>query len=122
MEKVARSRIADLDRKKFLVPSDLTGNKHFITVSLLLLNLSFHSCTIYACIKTTYSTGCNRVHIPYDKWRPTSNQVSKHAYKRCTTAGIHYSASMINIYHQHKDGDGFLYVAYSGENTMGGEN
>ena len=29
MEKVASSRIADLDRKKFLVPSDLTGKTHF---------------------------------------------------------------------------------------------
>ena len=28
MEKVASSRIADLDRKKFLVPSDLTGKKY----------------------------------------------------------------------------------------------
>ena len=30
MEKVASSRIADLDRKKFLVPSDLTGKKRLV--------------------------------------------------------------------------------------------
>lgn len=33
MEKVASSRIADLDRKKFLVPSDLTGEKYLDVVS-----------------------------------------------------------------------------------------
>ena len=31
----------------------------------------------------------------------------------------HSSASMGSIYAEHKDEDGFLYVAYSGENTFG---
>ena len=30
-----------------------------------------------------------------------------------------YSSSMSGIYQQHKDDDGFLYMAYSGENSMG---
>lgn len=30
-----------------------------------------------------------------------------------------YSASMGSVYAEHKDDDGFLYVAYSGENTFG---
>lgn len=30
-----------------------------------------------------------------------------------------YSASMGTIYAENKDEDGFLYVAYSGENTFG---
>ena len=30
-----------------------------------------------------------------------------------------HSASMGSIYAEHKDEDGFLYVAYSGENTFG---
>ena len=33
MEKVASSRIADLDRKKFLVPSDLTGKNYLNVIS-----------------------------------------------------------------------------------------
>ena len=31
----------------------------------------------------------------------------------------HFSANMGAIYEEHKDEDGFLYVAYSGENTFG---
>ena len=81
MEKVASSRIADLDRKKFLVPSDLTGKKHLNVVTRY--SHYIHSCTIHACIETTYSTGCNRVHIPYDKWSSTSNQVSMPLHKGC---------------------------------------
>jgi GABA(A) receptor-associated protein len=30
------------------------------------------------------------------------------------------SANMGQIYSAHKDEDGFLYIAYSGENTFGG--
>ena len=30
-----------------------------------------------------------------------------------------HSASMGQIYQDHKDVDGFLYIAYSGENTFG---
>jgi GABA(A) receptor-associated protein len=29
------------------------------------------------------------------------------------------SASMVDIYEEHKDADGFLYVTYAGENTFG---
>ena len=29
------------------------------------------------------------------------------------------SASMGQVYEEHKDDDGFLYIAYSGENTFG---
>jgi len=28
---------------------------------------------------------------------------------------------MSSIYEEHKDEDGFLYIAYSGENTFGGD-
>ena len=41
MEKVASSRIADLDRKKFLVPSDLTGDcATYIICPFITLNIS----------------------------------------------------------------------------------
>ena len=32
---------------------------------------------------------------------------------------ISYSATMSVVYDQHKDEDGFLYMSYSGENSMG---
>ena len=32
---------------------------------------------------------------------------------------VFYSASMGQIYEEHRDEDGFLYIAYSGENTFG---
>lgn len=32
---------------------------------------------------------------------------------------FHFSASMGQVYEEHKDDDGFLYIAYSGENTFG---
>ena len=37
----------------------------------------------------------------------------------CTMVYSPHSASMGSIYAEHKDEDGFLYVAYSGENTFG---
>jgi GABA(A) receptor-associated protein len=30
------------------------------------------------------------------------------------------AALMADVYDEHKDGDGFLYMTYSGENTFGG--
>ena len=36
-----------------------------------------------------------------------------------TTALFLCSASMGQVYEEHKDDDGFLYIAYSGENTFG---
>ena len=41
-----------------------------------------------------------------------------YTYVHCITVP-HSSASMGSIYAEHKDEDGFLYVAYSGENTFG---
>jgi hypothetical protein len=35
------------------------------------------------------------------------------------TVAIIHSSSMSSIYQQHKDEDGFVYMAYSGENHMG---
>ena len=52
--------------------------------------------------------------------QPATRYVNTHINK--IRAYQCHSESMINIYHQHKDDDGFLYVAYSGENTMGREN
>ena len=35
------------------------------------------------------------------------------------TTRILFSASMGQIYEEHSDDDGFLYISYSGENTFG---
>lgn len=84
VEKVASSRIADLDRKKFLVPSDLTVAQ-FMHVLRQRIQLD----------------ATESIFLMINGVQPATSE------------------SMIGIYHQHKDEDGFLYVAYSGENTMG---
>jgi len=42
-----------------------------------------------------------------------------HIQLRYLTVCVRYSATMGQVYSEHKDEDGFLYVAYSGENTFG---
>ena len=39
--------------------------------------------------------------------------------KSFSTSFFLFSATMGAIYEEHKDEDGFLYIAYSGENTFG---
>ena len=39
-----------------------------------------------------------------------------HAHTHTTTT----AALMLDVYEDHKDEDGFLYITYSGENTFGG--
>ena len=49
VEKVTGARIADLDRKKYLVPGDLTGECDVY----LLIKLGIPACTCVACLLTT---------------------------------------------------------------------
>ncbi|XP_013417177.1 gamma-aminobutyric acid receptor-associated protein-like 2 [Lingula anatina] len=84
VEKAPRSNIAEIDKRKFLVPSDISVAQFMWIIR-------------------------KRIQLPPEralflfvgKVLPTS------------------SASMGSIFEEHKDEDGFLYVAYSGENTFG---
>eukprot|EP00465_Bigelowiella_longifila_P000144 CAMPEP_0185251166 /NCGR_PEP_ID=MMETSP1359-20130426/609_1 /TAXON_ID=552665 /ORGANISM="Bigelowiella longifila, Strain CCMP242" /LENGTH=116 /DNA_ID=CAMNT_0027832945 /DNA_START=87 /DNA_END=437 /DNA_ORIENTATION=+ len=83
-EKAKKSDIIDIDKKKYLVPADLTVGQ-FVYVIRKRIKLTPEK-AIFIFVKNT---------IP-----PTG-------------------AVMSQIYKEHKDEDGFLYVTYSGESTFG---
>ena len=84
VEKAEKSDIPDLDKKKYLVPADLTVGQ-FVYVIRKRIKLSPEK-AIFVFVNNV---------LP-----PTA-------------------ALMSSIYDEHKDDDGFLYIAYSGENTFG---
>ncbi len=84
VEKAAKTDIPEMDKNKFLVPSDLTVGQ-FVYVIRKRLQLSPEK-ALFVFVGNV---------LP-----PTSSL-------------------MREIYAQHKDADGFLYVRYSGESTFG---
>jgi len=85
VEKADKSDIPDIDKKKYLVPADLTVGQ-FVYVIRKRIKVGPEK-AIFMFVKNT---------LP-----PTA-------------------ALMSDIYQDHKDEDGFLYITYSGENTFGG--
>mmetsp|Transcript_136 Transcript_136/g.665 ORF Transcript_136/g.665 Transcript_136/m.665 type:complete len:115 (-) Transcript_136:252-596(-) len=85
VERAEKSDIPDLDKKKYLVPADLTVGQ-FVYVIRKRIKLSPEK-AIFVFVNNV---------LP-----PTA-------------------ALMSSIYEEHKEEDGFLYIAYSGENTFGG--
>merc|ERR1712228_797786 len=83
-EKAEGSDIPDIDKKKYLVPSDLTVGQ-FVYVIRKRIKLAPEKAIFIFVNNTLPST----------------------------------AALMSQIYKDHKDDDGFLYVTYSGENTFG---
>lgn len=86
VEKAEKSDIPDIDKKKYLVPADLTVGQ-FVYVIRKRIKLSPEK-AIFVFVNNV---------LP-----PTAALIS-------------------SVYDEHKDEDGFLYIAYSGENTFGGE-
>ena len=84
VEKAEKSDIPDIDKKKYLVPADLTVGQ-FVYVIRKRIKLSPEK-AIFVFVNNV---------LP-----PTA-------------------ALMSSIYEEHKEDDGFLYIAYSGENTFG---
>ncbi|XP_066290782.1 gamma-aminobutyric acid receptor-associated protein-like 2 [Branchiostoma lanceolatum] len=84
VEKVPNSQIQDIDKKKFLVPTDITVAQFMWIIR-------------------------KRIKLPSE--RAIFLFVGKILPQS--------SANMGQIYNEHKDEDGFLYIAYSGENTFG---
>ena len=84
MEKQPRSNIQDIDKRKFLVPADLTVAQFMYIIR-------------------------KRIQLPPEK------AMFLFVNKVLPTT----SSTMGSIYDEHKDTDGFLYIAYSGENTFG---
>jgi len=86
VEKVEGSAIQDIDKRKYLVPADISVAQ-FMWIIRKRIDLSPEKA----------------IFLFVDKVVPNS----------CATMGA--------IYADHKDEDGFLYIAYSGENTFGHE-
>ncbi|KAI8791269.1 gamma-aminobutyric acid receptor-associated protein-like 2 [Biomphalaria glabrata] len=84
VEKDAKSQIATIDKRKFLVPSDISVAQFMWIIR-------------------------KRIQLPSEK------AIFLFVGKVLPQS----SASMGQIYEDHKDEDGFLYIAYSGENTFG---
>jgi GABA(A) receptor-associated protein len=84
VEKAQRSDIPDIDKKKYLVPADLTVGQ-FVYVIRKRIRVSPER-AIFMFVQNV---------LP-----PTA-------------------MLMTDIYTEHKDDDGFLYITYSGENTFG---
>lgn len=84
VEKAPRSAIQDIDKRKFLVPSDLTVAQFMYIIR-------------------------KRIQLPPEK--------AMFLFVNKVLPAT--SATMGAIYEEHKDEDGFLYIAYSGENTFG---
>uniref|UniRef100_A0A3P9NW78 Gamma-aminobutyric acid receptor-associated protein-like 2 n=1 Tax=Poecilia reticulata TaxID=8081 RepID=A0A3P9NW78_POERE len=84
VEKVSGSQIVDIDKRKYLVPSDITVAQFMWIIR-----------------KRIQLPSEKAIFLFVDKTVPQS------------------SITMGQLYDKEKDEDGFLYVAYSGENTFG---
>ncbi|XP_054631411.1 gamma-aminobutyric acid receptor-associated protein-like 2 isoform X2 [Dunckerocampus dactyliophorus] len=84
VEKVCGSQIVDIDKRKYLVPSDITVAQFMWIIR-----------------KRIQLPSEKAIFLFVDKTVPQS------------------SLTMGQLYDKEKDEDGFLYVAYSGENTFG---
>ncbi|MFT7813975.1 gamma-aminobutyric acid receptor-associated protein-like 2 [Arapaima gigas] len=84
VEKVSGSQIVDIDKRKYLVPSDITVAQFMWIIR-----------------KRIQLPSEKAIFLFVDKTVPQS------------------SLTMGQLYEKERDEDGFLYVAYSGENTFG---
>ena len=84
VERSAKSTIDNIDKKKYLVPNDLTIGQFLFVIR-----------------KRIKLTPEKAIYIFVNNTLPPSSEL------------------MSNIYHSHKNEDGFLYFTYSGENTFG---
>eukprot|EP00041_Stephanoeca_diplocostata_P005326 m.59681 g.59681 ORF g.59681 m.59681 type:complete len:127 (-) comp15713_c0_seq1:356-736(-) len=92
VEKAPRADIAEIDKKKYLVPGDLTVAQ-FTYVIRKRIKLSAEQ-ALWVFVETIENGKKSQV-LP-----PTSH-------------------SMASVYHDYKDEDNFLYITYSGENVFG---
>jgi len=84
-EKAAKSSIPDIDKKKYLVPADLSVGQFVYVIRKRIKLQPEEAIFIFVNGKTLPPIG----------------------------------ALMSQVYKDHKDEDGFLYVTYSGDNTFG---
>ncbi|KAG6394089.1 hypothetical protein SASPL_144668 [Salvia splendens] len=112
VEKAGRSDVPDIDKKKYLVPADLTVGQ-FVYVVRKRIKLSAEK-AIFIFV--------NDVLPPTGEWA-SSLRFTAYSYLLFTynlQRALVVIASLLSaIYDEYKDEDGFLYMTYSGENTFG---
>ena len=114
----------------------ITSKYHFLLDTLKYQNLKldlfeislFFSCSIYVHSQEKNQLTKRKSNVFIRQQSSTNHKVPhKHTHKHAhehthiTYYVTLFSATMGSIYEAHKDEDGFLYVAYSGENTFGSE-
>uniref|UniRef100_A0A8C6HIU7 Gamma-aminobutyric acid receptor-associated protein n=1 Tax=Mus spicilegus TaxID=10103 RepID=A0A8C6HIU7_MUSSI len=130
VEKAPKARIGDLDKKKYLVPSDLTGEgltcgaRFFLWVGLPTLweEASPGSCSLEA---PTTSVTC--LHLLFLAVGQFYFLIRKRIHLRAEDALFFFvnnvipptSATMGQLYQEHHEEDFFLYIAYSDESVYG---
>lgn len=119
MEKAPKAKIGDLDKKKYLVPSDLTvGQFYFLIRKVNYLSEKLCNCLdnlfdlfIWWFIFLLYMfiSRFQRIHL-----RP-----EEALFFFVNNAIPPTSATMGSIYQEHHEDDFFLYIAYSDESVYG---
>eukprot|EP00126_Sphaerothecum_destruens_P007225 Sdes_comp19748_c0_seq1m11761 len=115
VEKAEKSDITEIDKKKYLVPMDLTVGQ-FVYVIRKRIKLSpekvhFHQfCFLFVVL-------CFPLNSHVLPFHPPTHQKAIFIFVNNVLPPT--SASMATIYEEQKEEDGFLYVTYSGENTFG---
>ena len=119
-EKADRSDIPDIDKKKYLVPADLTvGQFHYVIRKRIKLApekalFLFCSNSIPPNGKEWLITWLDSMYVSEKIWQYKVSWRIKSVFISKYTAAL-----MSTVYEEQKDEDGFLYVQYSGESTFG---
>mmetsp|Transcript_3992 Transcript_3992/g.6103 ORF Transcript_3992/g.6103 Transcript_3992/m.6103 type:complete len:150 (-) Transcript_3992:176-625(-) len=115
-EKAKKSDIVDIDKKKYLVPADLTVGQ-FVYVIRKRIKLTPEKAIFIFVNNTLPPTGKLYSSPPCSEFLlfQTTFWFVVAQYSPYPSIG----AVMSQIYKEHKDDDGFLYVTYSGESTFG---
>ena len=119
-EKADRSDIPDIDKKKYLVPADLTvGQFHYVIRKRI--QLAPEKALFLFCSNTIPPNGEWQTDV--DKSRQLCTDDKYYFISQlspiCILQFFLVAALMSTVYEEQKDEDGFLYVQYSGESTFG---
>lgn len=119
-EKADRSDIPDIDKKKYLVPADLTvGQFHYVIRKRI--QLAPEKALFLFCSNTIPPNGKTcRLVLRFILIISVCCVLTLTTFLCiCVLWNLFIAALMSTVYEEQKDEDGFLYVQYSGESTFG---